>query len=97
MTQYPRIQQVSVKGDRTLRVEFTNHVVKDYDLTPLLFKSMFAPLRQPAFLKSFTIEPGGYAVVWNDELDLSEYELWQRGVTVQEEELPTQMGEGQRY
>jgi hypothetical protein len=25
------------------------------------------------------VEPGGYAVAWNSEIDISEYELWQNG------------------
>jgi len=36
---------------------------------------MFAPLRQPAFFKDFKIEPGGYALVWNVDIDISEHEL----------------------
>jgi hypothetical protein len=28
------------------------------------------------------IANGGYGVIWNDELDLSEYELWIKGVEV---------------
>jgi hypothetical protein len=43
---------------------------------------MFSPLRQPAFFKNFEIDSGGYAIVWNDEIDISEYELWQNGVSV---------------
>ena len=43
---------------------------------------MFTPLQQPAFFKNFNIEPGGYALVWNEEIDVSEYELWRNGITV---------------
>jgi hypothetical protein len=43
---------------------------------------MFAPLQQPAFFKSFKVEPGEYAVVWNEDIDISEYELWENGVDV---------------
>ncbi len=45
---------------------------------------MFAPLRQPAFFKNFKIEQGGYGIVWNEDIDLSEYELWKNGMTVAE-------------
>jgi hypothetical protein len=30
------------------------------------------------------IEQGGYAVSWNEEIDISEYELWVNGNTVNE-------------
>lgn len=77
--QYPKIRCAKVISDRILRVEFTNQTIKDYDISPLLEKSMFAPLKQPAFFKSFSIEAGGYGVVWNEDIDISEYELWQNG------------------
>jgi hypothetical protein len=76
---YPKVKQAEAVSDRILRVIFTNQDVRDYDITPLLDKPMFAPLRQPAFFKSFNVEPGGYGIVWNDEVDLSEHELWKNG------------------
>lgn len=45
---------------------------------------MFAPLRQPAFFKNVKVEQGGYGIVWNEDIDLSEYELWKNGMTVAE-------------
>lgn len=77
--EYPKIYKAEAISDRILRVIFTNQDVRDYDITPLLDKPMFAPLRQPVFFKSFNLEPGGYGIVWNDEVDLSEYELWKNG------------------
>ncbi|KPQ32876.1 MAG: Protein of unknown function (DUF2442) [Phormidesmis priestleyi Ana] len=43
---------------------------------------MFALLKHPAFFKSFKIEPGGYALTWSAEIDISEYELWKNGTAV---------------
>ena len=77
--EYPKICRVEAISDRILRVTFTNQDIKDYDISPLLEKPMFAPLRQPAFFKSFTLEPGGYGIVWNEDIDISEYELWRHG------------------
>jgi hypothetical protein len=36
-------------------------------------------LNVPAFLKAVTVDPGGYGISWNDDIDLSEYELWTNG------------------
>lgn len=47
---------------------------------------MFAPLSNPDFFKKLSIESGGYGLVWNDEIDISEYELWRNGVTLMGEE-----------
>jgi len=79
----PRILKAEAVGNSILRISFTNGDLKDYDITPLLKNPVFSPLRQPAFFKSFTIEPGGYALVWNDTIDLNEYELWSKGSAIQ--------------
>lgn len=83
---YPRIYKVQAIDDRTLMIEFTNQEVKKYDIRHLLDIPMFSPLRQPAFFKNFKVEPGGYGIVWSEEIDLSEYELWKNGVEWTESE-----------
>lgn len=80
---YPRVQSVEAIDDHTLLVKFDNTQTKQYDVTPLLEKEMFAPLRNPALFKSVhQVEQGGYAVVWNSDIDISEYELWSNGQIV---------------
>ncbi|MCI5157607.1 MAG: DUF2442 domain-containing protein [Candidatus Electrothrix sp. AUS1_2] len=37
---------------------------------------MFSPLKNAALFKAVRVEQGGWAVSWNDEMDLSEFELW---------------------
>lgn len=84
---YPRIRQAKAIDAITLLVEFDNQVVKQYDVRKLLANPAFALLRQPACFKHFTIAEGGYGLVWNEDLDISEYELWQYGVTVTDRQL----------
>ncbi|NCC35629.1 MAG: DUF2442 domain-containing protein, partial [Chloroflexia bacterium] len=43
----------------------------------------FQLLRYDAFFNAVTVDPGGYGISWNDEMDVSEDELWQRGVAVE--------------
>ncbi len=76
---YPKIKSVLALDDHTLVVEFDNKEKKKYDVTPLLSKKMFAPLKNPALFKAVKVEQGGYAVAWNNEIDISEYELWKHG------------------
>lgn len=80
---YPRIHKARALDDTTLVIEFTNQEVKKYDIRHLLETPMFSLLRQPAFFKNFKVEPGGYAIVWNEEIDISEYELWKNGVMLE--------------
>lgn len=75
----PRIQSVSTLDDHTLLVTFDNAQKKIYDVTPLLEKEMFAPLKNPVLFKAVQVEQGGYAVAWNNKIDISEYELWSHG------------------
>ncbi len=76
---YPKIHSVSAINDHTLLVEFDNQQKKEYDITPLLQKEMFAPLKNVALFKAVQVEQGGYAVVWSNAIDISEYELWTHG------------------
>ncbi|WP_293155234.1 MULTISPECIES: DUF2442 domain-containing protein [unclassified Microcoleus] len=82
-----RIVSAKVIDDRTLIVKFTNQEIKKYDISKLLDNPMFLSLHNPGFFKNFKIEPGGYALVWNEDIDLSEYELWQNGVGCTDEEI----------
>lgn len=82
-----RIVSAKAIDDRTLMVKFTNREFKKYDISKLLDNSMFSSLSNPVFFRNFTVEPGGYALVWNDEIDISEYELWQNGISCTEEEI----------
>lgn len=79
---YPKVKAVKPVGKRILMVTFDNHQVRRYDISPLLEREMFAPLRNPALFKTARVEPGGYAVVWNDRIDISEHELWTHGQPV---------------
>jgi Protein of unknown function (DUF2442) len=84
---YPKIHQAKAIDDTTLLIEFTNQEVKKYDIRHLLDTPIFSLLRQPAFFKNFKVESGGYGIVWNEEIDLSEYELWKNGVSLSKDEV----------
>lgn len=75
----PRVVSATPGDGLTLIVGFTNGERKRYDVGRLLGRESFAPLGNPAFFKNVTVEPGGYAVSWDSEIDISEYELWQNG------------------
>ncbi|MBL8499279.1 MAG: DUF2442 domain-containing protein [Nitrosomonas sp.] len=79
---YPKVKSALAIDDHTLLVEFDNDEKRKYDVTPLLKKDMFSRLKNPAFFKSVQVEQGGYAVVWDSAIDISEHELWQHGQAV---------------
>ena len=75
----PRIQSVKLLEGKRLLVKFVNGVEKVYDCNQVLRLEAFELLQNEAFFKSVKVDPGGYGVSWNDEADLSEYELWVNG------------------
>ncbi len=68
--------------DKHLQVTFVNGVQKLYDCHSILNIDRFQLLRHEAFFKAVKVDPGGYGVSWDDEMDLSECELWRNGVEV---------------
>lgn len=83
MMEHPKINSAMAVDDHTLLIEFNNSVRKVYDVTPLLESEIFSPLRDFAFFKNVQVDVGGYAVFWNEDIDLSEYELWSKGISVE--------------
>jgi len=75
----PTIKSVQPVEDMLLRVCFTNGEQRIYNCNPLLIRPQFRLLSTPAFFNSVRVDPGGYGVSWNDDIDLSEYELWNNG------------------
>ena len=78
----PKISSVSTTTPYNLLVTFDNQQKRKYDVSPLLKKDMFLPLKNRVLFNSVQVEQGGYAVVWNDCIDISEYELWMNGEVV---------------
>ncbi len=78
----PRIASVKPLGGRSLLVTFVNGVQKRYDCETILRLDRFQLLRHEAFFNAVKVDAGGYGVSWDDEMDLSEYELWTQGVEV---------------
>ncbi len=75
----PRIKSVEPKDDHFLVVEFEDRTRKVYDAAPLFDLEVFSPLKNSAFFRAVKVDSGGYAVYWNEDIDLSENELWLNG------------------
>ncbi|NJO16828.1 MAG: DUF2442 domain-containing protein [Thioploca sp.] len=76
---YPKIKSAQVIDNHTLMVEFNNEEKRRYDITKLLNKEVFSPLNHPGFFKNFQIDSSGCAIIWNEDIDISEYEIWSHG------------------
>jgi len=78
----PKVLLVQALENKKLLVKFVNGVQKVYDCTPLLDLETFQLFKNDAFFKTVRVDAGGYGTSWNDEADLSEFELWTNGVEV---------------
>jgi hypothetical protein len=79
MNNFPRIESVYPLPNYHLLVLFQNGQVRTYDCRPLLSEGVFRPLAQESLFNQVHVGNGGYGVVWNDEIDLAEAELWLNG------------------
>jgi len=82
---FPRIQSVKVFRQYLISVLFRNGIVKVYDCKKLLTKSAFKPLTDQTLFMQAHADPHGYGVIWNDEIDLAESEIWINGEVVEQE------------
>ena len=82
MHTYPRIKSVKVLEDKKLEVTFDNSIRKIYDCFSILQEEPFNVLQDNIFFKNVHVEPNGYGISWNDDIDLSESELWINGKNI---------------
>jgi len=86
-TTYPKVTSVQPKPGKTLLVEFANGERKVYDCSPLLKSEAFQSLQDEAIFKCAHADSHGYGVIWNDDIDLAESEVWLNGRTAEAADL----------
>ena len=83
MEKYPKVKSVEALSRKRLKIVFDDGAVRYYDCNPLLDQPPFLVLRDEGFFRNVHPDTHGYGVVWNDDVDLAEAELWINGVTEQ--------------
>ena len=78
-----KVQDVLPLDNATLLVTFENGVKKKYDVK-ILFDSFenYKKLLDVNFFNNVKVDCGGYAICWDDEIDISEVELWENGIEI---------------
>ncbi len=77
---FHKIKSVLPLDDYILEVNFIEGCKKKYDVKPLIGKiPYFTDLKENNLFSKAMVSPGGYAVIWSDEVDLSCNELWDNG------------------
>jgi hypothetical protein len=81
-----KVKEVYPSDNLHLTVVFENGKVKDYDVSQLFGQfHEFEALRNPDVFRLVHVDCGGYSVAWNDELDISECELWEGSSELEKE------------
>jgi hypothetical protein len=84
MKSYPKIKHVEPLAGKRLLVTFGNNTKKIYDCYLLLKEETFKPLLNDALFRSVKADRHGYGIIWSDEIDLSESELWINGLPAEQ-------------
>jgi hypothetical protein len=74
----PKIKHINADDDYRLLITFDNGIKKIYNFSQKFIDDRYQLLKNLAFFKSVQIEPGGYGLYWNDDIDISENELWEK-------------------
>ena len=83
MNGIPKIKDVKPLDDMILAVTFENNIKKNYDLKQLVDKyPVFNELKNKSVFNLVHVDCGGFGVAWTDEIDLSEYEIWNKGYEI---------------
>ncbi len=90
---FHRIDCVLPLSDYRLCIRFAEGVSKEYDVKPLFDKwPAFQELKAENTFNNVRIDPGGYAVIWSDNLDLSCDELFENGKSISGETISASKG-----
>lgn len=83
---FHKVKEVRPLPGLLLNVQFANGSTKLYDMTPLTQRfDEFRDLEKDHVFEDVEVDPGGYGISWNDDLDLSSEELWEHGESVKTE------------
>lgn len=81
----PRIVAVEPKPNMLLSVTFDEGTVKELDIKPYLERfEPFRRLKNEKLFQCVHVDCGGFAVAWNDDIDLDRYDIWEFGIPVKE-------------
>ena len=76
----PRMVDVKPIEDVVLIVTFEGGMIKKYDVKRLFSKwPIFKELQNNQLFEKVKVDVGGFGIVWNKDIDLSYYEIWDNG------------------
>lgn len=72
-----RIKSIKVNSENySISVLFDNGVTKNIDFKDKIKEDFYCDLKNKLLFEQAKVDAGGYGISWNDDIDISEYELW---------------------
>jgi len=79
----PDVIKVEPLKNMTIKVFFADGTIKLHDIKPYVKKfEVFSQLLDPVVFNSVKPAYLGTGVAWNDDIDISPYDIWELGTTV---------------
>jgi len=78
------VDRVTTKEGYELRIQFSDGIVKDVDLSSELYGEVFEPLRDPGFFRQVTVNPETRTIEWPNGADFAPEFLYEIGREVKQ-------------
>ena len=79
----PKIVKIQPNAEKyILIVQFNNGITKEIDLSQKANEEFYIDIKNKDLFEQVRIDAGGYGISWNDDIDMSEFELWNTGVEI---------------
>lgn len=79
----PKLQNVEVVRDLTLRLTYETGEIKDFDVSPYAIGSWYGELNNADYFRTVRILPDGYGIEWSNGQDIAPHELYECSIAVQ--------------
>lgn len=81
---FHKIKNVTALPDYKISIQFSEGITKIYNVKELIEKnSMFKNLKNEELFYNVEVDVGGYGIIWNDDIDISCDELYEKGKTIE--------------
>lgn len=80
---FHKIKNVTALPDYKISIQFSEGITKIYNVKELIEKNpMFKNLKNEELFYNVEVDVGGYGIIWNDDIDISCGELYEKGETI---------------
>ncbi|MBU3143488.1 DUF2442 domain-containing protein [Clostridium sp. CF012] len=76
----PKIVKIKPNSERySIIILFSDGITKEVDMLQKLNEEFYFDIKDKNRFEQVEIDNGGYGISWNDDVDMSEFELWNIG------------------